>query len=223
MNKISPKDVFSTLYNQFGAQNWWPAETPFEVCIGAILTQNTAWSNVEKAIQSLKEENLLTEHEIAKANLAQIETAITPSGFYRQKAKRLKEFAEYVVKNYGNVEKMLIQPTGMLRRELLTLNGIGPETADSILLYAANKPIFVVDAYTKRIGSRIGWFDENSSYEEVQEFFTTNIKPNAKTYNEFHALIVKLAKDNCRKKPVCSKCPLNKKCKKIGVGWIGMK
>lgn len=212
---MAPLEAYQLLYKKFGFQHWWPADTPFEVAVGAILTQNTAWTNVEKAIANLKAEKLLTENALSNSNLTTIEKAIQPSGFYHQKAKRLKEFTEYVVKNYGNIEKMLGQPTGMLRRELLSLKGIGPETADSILLYAANKPVFVVDAYTKRIGSRMSWFNANASYEEVQRFFTENLSNNARLFNEYHALLVKLAKENCRKKPICQSCPLEKECRKI--------
>ena len=202
---MTPRELYLILFKRFGPQHWWPAETPFEVCVGAMLATNTSWSNAEKAIANLKKLKMLTVKAIAKADLKKLENAVKPSGFYRQKARRLKDFAAYVLENYGSVERMLSQPTGMLRRELLSLKGIGPETADSMLLYAAGKPVFVVDAYTFRLAKRLR-LTKAKTYDEMKAFFERELP--AKRFNEMHALIVRLAKENCRKKPRCEGCPV---------------
>jgi DNA-3-methyladenine glycosylase III (EC 3.2.2.-) len=177
--------------------------------VGAILTQNTSWNNVEKAIKNLKKQRLLNPAALKKVNSRKLARLIRPSGYYNQKTKKLKNFISFLYKRYsGSLTKMFRQRLPKLREELLEINGIGPETADSILLYAAKKPIFVVDAYTKRIFARHKLIKENSDYHSVQDLFMANLKPQAKIFNEFHALIVKLGKDICRIKPNCSICPL---------------
>ncbi len=190
--------IYGILKDRFGPQNWWPTiseNKQFEICVGAILTQNTSWKNVEKAIENLHSNNLLTQEAIKKVNKSKLAKLIKSAGYYNQKAKKLKLFADVINK----------EPT---RSKLLELWGIGPETADSILCYAYNKPIFVVDAYTKRIFSRLG-FKENS-YEDIQGLVHKDL--NSKYFNEFHALFVVLGKDFCRKEPLCSECPLGENC-----------
>ncbi len=202
--------IYKKLYHSFGPQYWWPAKTRFEVMVGAILTQNTSWSNAEKAINNLKKHKLLKPKELHKLPQKKLSNLIVPAGYYNIKAKRLKEFLNFLFKNYkGNLKKMASMDTPTLRRQLLSVNGIGPETADSILLYALNKPVFVIDAYTKRIFSRHGLIKDDAGYEQIQNLFMKNFKPQVKSFNEYHALLVKLAKDFCLKtKPKCNLCPL---------------
>ncbi len=178
--------------------------------VGAILTQNTNWGNVEKAINNLKKEKLLTLDAFDKITQKKLATLIRPSGYFNQKSKRLKDLVAYIKKNYnGSLTKFFRQDTYKLREELLSLKGIGPETADSILLYAAKKPVFVIDAYTKRVLMMHGIATEDSSYDEMQAIFMDNLKHDTKVFNEYHALIVRLAKEHCKKRePVCNVCPL---------------
>ncbi len=179
---------FEKLLEKHGPQGWWPGETKFEICAGAILTQNTNWRSVEKAIASLKHEKILTEKDIASCETAKLEEFVRPSGFYRQKARRLKTFSSYVVENYGSVEHWFDKRnTCELRTELLALNGIGPETADSIILYAAEKPVFVIDEYTKKWAEQFG---VSGSYGELQAWFEEKLPRSVSLFNEFHALIV---------------------------------
>lgn len=201
--------IYNRLLKHFGKQHWWPAETPFEVVVGAILTQNTSWSNVEMAIRNLKAQNLLGPSRLAAAGKAKIEKCVYPAGFYRQKAERLSRFARYLKKDYnGKLQALLKQPVEKLRPELLDFNGIGPETCDSILLYAGEKLVFPIDAYTMRMCKRLELTALNS-YEELRNFFEERIPPELKVYREFHALIVRWAKTYCRaKKPLCDGCPL---------------
>ena len=207
---ITLDSIYKKLYDSFGPQYWWPAQTPFEVMVGAILTQNTSWSNVRKAINNLKEHNLLSPKKLYQLTPKKLSNLIMPAGYYNIKAKRLKEFLNFLFKNYqGNLKKMVSVDTSALRRQLLSVNGIGPETADSILLYAMNKPIFVIDAYTKRILKRHKFINHDASYEETQNLFMSRLKSDVKLFNEYHALLVKLAKDFCLKtKPKCNICPL---------------
>ncbi|MDD5436341.1 MAG: endonuclease III domain-containing protein [Candidatus Omnitrophica bacterium] len=202
--------AYNKLYEFYGPQHWWPGRSRFEVIIGAILTQNTAWRNVEKAIKNLRAAGCLSSpskfHNITAKRLSRL---IRPAGYYNVKAKRLKNFTGYLVKRYGgSLDKLARVETGRLRRELLEVNGIGPETRDSILLYAFMRPVFVVDAYTKRIFSRHGLVTRGASYESVQALFTKNLPPEVNIFNEYHALIVRLGKDHCRKRPRCEECPL---------------
>lgn len=213
MNKGLPnvlKKTYNKLFKAFGPQHWWPGDTPFEVIVGAILTQNTAWTNVEKAIHNLKKAKLLTPGKLHDLSQDEIAKYIRPAGYFNIKAKRLKHFLNYLFDNYGgNLKKMFKKRSDALRRELLSVNGIGSETADSILLYAGNHPVFVVDAYTKRIFSRHQVVTADADYHDIQELFMKNLPHDVKMFNEYHALIVKAGKDFCRtRKPLCSRCPL---------------
>ena len=204
------KKSYNKLLKTFGPQHWWPGDTPFEVIVGAILTQNTAWTNVEKAIHNLKKAKLLTPGKLHDLSQDEIAKYIRPAGYFNIKAKRLKHFLNYLFDNYGgNLKKMFKKRTDAVRRELLSVNGIGPETADSILLYAGDHPVFVVDAYTKRIFSRHQVVKADAEYHDIQELFMKNLPHVVKMFNEYHALIVKAGKDFCRtRKPMCSRCPL---------------
>ncbi len=169
---------YRSLYRAWGEQHWWPAETPFEVIVGAYLTQNTAWKNVELALANLRAAKVLSVEGIRRVHLAKLERLIRPSGYFRQKAKRLKTLVEFLDKKYdGSLEQLFLQPTGTLREELLALNGVGPETADSILLYAGNHPVFVVDTYTRRILNRHGILPAKTDYEDIQKLFERALAP----------------------------------------------
>ena len=204
------KKTYEKLFAAFGPQHWWPGDTPFEIIVGAILTQNTAWTNVEKAIHNLKKAKLLTPGKLHDLSQDEIAKYIRPAGYFNIKAKRLKCFLNYLFDNYGgNLKKMFKKRTDALRRELLSVNGIGPETADSMLLYAGNHPVFVVDAYTKRIFFRHQVVKADAEYHDIQGIFMENLPHDVKMFNEYHALIVKAGKDFCRtRKPLCSRCPL---------------
>jgi endonuclease-3 related protein len=201
--------LYKNLYDYFGPQNWWPAEYEFEVIVGAVLTQNTNWRNVTKAIANLKKHNLLSVEKLKNLSISELARHIKPSGFYKIKAKRLKALVEYLDKEYqGDLLKMQSKPLTQLREELLKVYGIGQETADSILLYALNKPIFVVDTYTKRVLVRHKIIEENWNYAEIQQLFRESLPRSVKIYNEYHALLVKIGKEFCRKIPKCSICPV---------------
>jgi endonuclease-3 related protein len=205
-------EYFNSLFTRFGPQHWWPAKMPFELIIGAILTQNTSWTNVERAIANLHQAGLLTPEGIRKVGLRQLEQLIRPSGYFHQKARKLKAFCEFLSKEYrGSLRKMFETPTILLRERLLGVFGIGPETADSILVYGGGHPVFVVDAYTKRILTRHGWAGEKSNYDEMRWMFERQFPGNVKRFNEFHALIVNTGKNYCRtQKPLCEECPLGR-------------
>lgn len=201
--------IYRLMFSRLGPQHWWPAETPFEMMVGAILTQNTNWGNVEKAIERLRQAGMLKPDRIARASLPTLGALVRPAGYFRVKAKRLRSFVRYFVGRYsGDWRKMARRPTAELREELLAVHGVGPETADSILLYALRHPVFVVDAYTKRIFSRHGWAGEETEYHDLQGFIVRGIGGDPGLYNEYHALIVMIGKDFCRKKPRCESCPL---------------
>jgi endonuclease-3 related protein len=202
--------IYNSLYNYFGPLNWWPGDTPFEIMVGTILTQNTFWGNVEKAIENLKEENLLEPRKLYRINQEELAQLIKPSGYYNIKARRLKNFVNIFVNDFeGSTENMFSGDCRELRKKLLKVNGIGPETADSILLYAGKRPFFVVDAYTKRIFSRHKLISKDSTYYQIQEFFIKNLDKDVKLFNEFHAQIVMLGKTICTSKnPDCAKCPI---------------
>ncbi len=213
--QIILKQIYDRLYEHFGPQEWWPAETSFEVIVGAILTQNTSWSNVEKAIASLRKNKLLTPKALKAAPVSRLARLIRSSGYYNQKARKLKNFTDFLYANYGgNLKKMSKEGHFILRGKLLGVNGIGPETADSILLYAANKPVFVVDAYTRRVFSRHGLVKEDDTYSSIQSYFMDNLRNDPVLFNEFHALIVRLGKDVCKTRPDCGACPLKGSMKK---------
>ncbi len=201
--------IYKILLKEYGPQEWWPADSPFEVMIGAVLTQNTNWNNVSRAIDNLKNEDLICPHKIAGISKRKLISAIRPSGFYNQKAAYLKGLSRHIVEKYsGDLQKLSKVDTEILRDELLALKGLGPETVDSILLYALNQPVFVIDAYTRRIFGRHGVAIKDSDYSAWQKFFESQLPRDAKLFNEFHALIVRLAKERCRKKPDCQGCPL---------------
>ncbi len=205
---VSTKELFDILLDTFGPQNWWPGDSKFEIMIGAILTQNVSWRNVEKAIDNLKREDALSPDAVYKMDLERLEELIKPTGFYRQKAARLKRLSKLILKERG-VDSYLQQKD--LREQLLDIKGIGPETADSIVLYAGEIPTFVVDAYTKRIVERFYGFKGN--YEDIKEFFQKSLLKDAETYNEFHALLVELGKKYCKKTgPRCGECPISHLC-----------
>ena len=205
--------IFNLLLDRFGPQQWWPGDTQVEVIVGAILTQNTNWVNVEKAIINLKRAKALSIKTLASLSHNKLSALIKPSGYFNVKAVRLKNFIDYVSAEYhGSLKKMGREPVDKLRANLLSVNGIGPETADSILLYAFDKPSFVVDTYTKRVFSRLGLVSHDLEYAEVQLFFMDNLKTDVHLFNEYHALIVHLAKEHCKVKPACSGCPLVRDC-----------
>lgn len=198
-------DIYIKLYRTFGPQHWWPAETPFEVAVGAILTQNTNWQNVERAISNLKEKELLDPESLHSIDINSLASLIRPAGYYNVKAKRLKAFLDFLIRDFGGkMENMASLEVDDLRERLLNIDGIGPETADSILLYALNKPVFVVDVYTKRVLIRHGIINSNADYEEIQSLFHQSLKRDISLYNEFHALFVKLGKTFCKPEPLCS-------------------
>lgn len=204
------EEVFKRLYKEFGPQEWWPSDTNFETIIGAILTQAVNWSNVEKAIINLKKAGVLSPEKIKDIDQSNLALLIKPSGYYNMKARKLKAFTSFLFKEYdGSFKLMFKQELQVLRDELLDVYGIGPETADSILLYAGEYPIFVIDAYTRRIFYRMGYIPENINYHDFQELIMDNFKISVDNYNEFHALLVELGKNYCkRKNPLCSSCPL---------------
>ena len=205
-------EYFNSLFTAFGPQHWWPAKSPFEVIVGAILTQNTSWRNVEVAIANLRKAKLLAPRAIETARVEEIESRIRPSGYFRQKARKLKAFCAFLRHEYrGSPQRMFREPTLRLREKLLGVFGIGRETADSILLYAGGHPVFVVDTYTKRVLARHGWIDENIGYEDVRWKFERHFAGDARVYNEFHALIVHVGKTFCRKSAgLCGDCPLGR-------------
>jgi len=201
------KDIYNRLLAHFGPQHWWPGDSPFEIMVGAVLTQNTNWSNVEKAIANLKAAGLLAPAALAALPVAELAELIRPAGYHNLKAARLKNLLALIAAH--GIEALLAQPTHILRELLLSVKGIGPETADSILLYAANRPIFVVDAYTHRILFRHGLMSEDCDYFQMQELFMSHLEEDAALFNEYHALIVRVGKEFCRKStPNCAACPL---------------
>jgi endonuclease-3 related protein len=201
---------FTAMSQALGPMQWWPAKTPFEVIVGAILTQNTAWTNVERAIANLRSAQMLTPSTIGAARLSKLALLVRPSGYFRQKAKKLKAFVRFLQGEYGGSLKLMFNTsTETLRDKLLSVHGIGPETADSILLYAGNHPVFVVDAYTHRIFGRHGITDGKPQYESVRSLIEAALPHDSQLFNEFHALIVNTGKNWCRKKePRCAECPL---------------
>ncbi|MFQ5509946.1 MAG: endonuclease III domain-containing protein [Leptospirillia bacterium] len=213
------KKIHDQLFETFGPQHWWPGETPLEICVGAILTQNTAWANVEKAIANIKAAGLLNGEADSLSRLLnhpdpKLAELIRPSGYFNLKVGRLKGFLKFVMEGYGgSLSAMFQEPLHILRPKLLAVHGVGPETADSILLYAGGKPVFVVDAYTLRIFTRLGVVPEGTTYHRMQEVFCEELPEDVGLYNEYHALIVMLGKDFCRPgKPRCGECPVLESC-----------
>ncbi len=209
-NRPPLAEVYRRLYGAWGPQGWWPGRTATEMVVGAVLTQNCAWSNVEKAISRLKAARALSLRRLYDASPDELHEWLRPAGYYRVKARRVRALAALVVESYGGRLSLLLrEEPERLRAILLGVHGIGPETADSILLYAAGAPYFVVDAYTRRILTRHGWLREPASYDEVADLFHDALPRQAPLYNEFHALLVRLGKDHCRTRPRCEGCPLN--------------
>jgi endonuclease-3 related protein len=207
-------EIYDKMLKRFGPQHWWPGETPFEVMVGAILTQNTNWGNVEKAIGNLKLRGVLDPHAMLRLAPETLAELIRPAGYFNIKTQRLRNFLSYFVENYGgDVVRMRDRSLSTLREELLAVKGIGPETADSILLYALDKPSFVIDAYTHRVLSRHFLITEDADYNEMQNMMMSSFAEDAVHYNEYHALLVRIGKDFCKPKPQCENCPLN------GVNW----
>lgn len=222
------KQIYNKLHSHFGPQHWWPV-TPknkfhpeysgghrsekqqLEVCFGSILAQNTNWKNAEKAVIELNKNNLIDTNKITKINIKKLAKIIKSSGYHNQKAKKLKNFCEFLLKNYnGRLDLLFKNDIAELRTQLLSVNGIGHETADSIILYAAKKPIFVIDAYTKKIVNRLGYKEE--TYNELQKLFMQALPNSEKLFNEYHALLVELGKNICKKEPLCGNCPINEHC-----------
>ncbi len=214
MSAPEPLVIYKKLRKHFGFLNWWPGDTPFEIFVGAILTQQTTWKNVEKAIAGLKSADSLDIRKIARMPARRLQSLIRPSGYYRQKAKRLKGLCNAIIREHGSLEGLFSIQKDRLRRLLLSYNGIGNETADSIVLYAANKPEFVIDSYTKRAMSRINPnIDENIGYVKLKSYFEERIGSNLRLYKDFHAQFVELGKSYCKKtKPLCGGCPLRNMC-----------
>ncbi len=204
--------VFKILYENFGPQDWWPAESRLEIIIGAILTQAVSWSNVEIALNNLKNNNLLDIDSLDKLDQDKLAELIKASGYYNMKAKKIKAFTHFIIKEYnGNLDNLVNCNSQKIKKELLEVYGIGPETADSILLYAYQKPFFIIDSYTRRVLTRIGYIKEDITYDRLQYLFINNLSKDPQLYNEFHALLVNLGKNYCLKNsPMCSECPLKK-------------
>lgn len=206
-------EIYRLLFARYGTQYWWPADTPFEVIVGAILTQSAAWGNVEKAISNLKQARAMSTASLRKLPLDKLSKLIYPSGYYNAKALKLKAFVIHLKNAHeDSLGKLFSLDIQRLRSELLSIHGIGPETADSIILYAAHKPIFVIDAYTRRILTRLGLSPSKDDYSAFQAMFMANLPADEKQFNEYHALLVRLGKEVCKKVPLCEKCCLNRIC-----------
>jgi endonuclease-3 related protein len=223
VNNRSTSQLLQKIYHQlldaYGPQHWWPAEEPFEVMVGAILTQSAAWRNVEKAIANLKLAKALSPQALRRFSLSELCVLIRPCIYYNVKARKLKALADWLGEYcQDNLSKLFANSTAQLRQQLLSVWGIGEETADSILLYAANKPVFVIDAYTRRIINRIGLAPDSRSYTAYQSLFMDNLPPDATLFNEYHALLVRLGKDVCRKQPLCPQCCLRNICRYLDGG-----
>lgn len=209
--------IYNRLLTCYGQQHWWPGDSPFEVIVGAILTQSAAWTNVEKAIANLKSAGVLSPQSLRRLSQSEVAILIHPCGYYNVKALKLKVFVDWFGREYNDdINKLFDSDVSYLRRQLLSLYGIGEETADSIILYAAEKPVFVIDAYTHRIMTRIGLAIKDNSYSSFQRFFMDNLPADIKLFNEYHALLVRLGKDVCRRNPLCQKCCINDVCRFCG-------
>ncbi len=210
MNTNNYSVAFKLLYDHFGPQDWWPGDSPLEIMVGAILTQNTNWSNVSKAINNLRDADLLEYDALKRISVEEIAHYIRPSGYYNLKAKRLRNLLDMIEEQYGGkLDLFLGDQHGPCRENLLSVKGVGPETADAILLYACNHPAFVIDTYTHRLFSRHNLVDEETDYETMQDLFLSVLPEDVELYNEYHALIVKTATTYCKKNnPLCEQCPL---------------
>lgn len=207
------KIIYQRLFNHYGPLHWWPAEEPFEVMVGAILTQSAAWTNVQKAIANLKSNGVMSPQQIRSIPVEALSRLVYPSGYYNAKARKLKALALYLGERYDDsLSALFAGDTYELREELLGVHGIGEETADSIILYAAGKPIFVIDAYTRRTFFRLGLCPEKETYHRLQAMFMDNLPHDPQLFNDYHALVVQHGKEVCRKRPLCSECPIKDVC-----------
>jgi len=214
--------AFERLLARFGPQRWWPAETPFEVCVGAILVQGTSWRNADLALAALRRADRLRFDRLRDLGSGQLSGLIRPVGFHRVKARRVSAFLEFLEEQYaGDAAALAGTESADLRRQLLAVEGIGPETADAIALYAAGKPVFVVDAYARRVFSRLGLIEANAAHGAIQQWVAAELGRDSDLYNEYHALIVELAKTTCRRRPRCEVCPLRERCRLVGVEGAG--
>ncbi len=203
------QQLYDQLLAAFGPQDWWPGDSPLEVMVGAVLVQNTAWKNVTRAIDNLREEGLLSAEGLNELAQPELEELIRPAGYFRLKARRLRSLIDFLFAEYdGSLEAMFATEMSTLRQQLLGVNGVGPETADSILLYAGEMPTFVVDTYTHRVLARHGWIEYEADYHQIKEHFELNLQCDVPLYNEFHALLVRVGHHYCRKTPKCEECPL---------------
>ena len=209
MSRQTLTEIYQRLWDRYGPQHWWPGETRFEIIVGAVLTQNTNWNNVEKAIANLKNANALSPEKLHTMAVEYLAPLIRPAGYFNQKSARLKVLVDWLFDRYdGSLDALAQLPASTLRENLLALKGIGPETADSICLYAFDKPVFVVDAYTARIFGRHGFLEPGCGYADIQDLFHGSLEADVSLFNEFHALIVRVGKDHCKRKAACDGCPL---------------
>jgi endonuclease-3 related protein len=204
------REAFDRLFAAYGPQQWWPGDGPLEVLVGAVLVQNTAWRNVEKALVNLREAGVLNARRLYALPVAELAELIRPAGYYRVKAQRLRNLLRLLIERYdGAIEKMFATPPDELRRELLEVHGVGNETADAILLYAGHMPSFVADTYAHRVAARHGWLEFDADYAAIKEFFEAGLPVDVQVYNEYHALLVRVGKDYCKSgEPKCDGCPL---------------
>jgi endonuclease III related protein len=210
--------VYRRLRDRYGHAGWWPSESSFEVCVGAILVQNTAWVNVERTLASLRRRGLLSFEALHRRPPSRLAPLLRSSGTFRVKARRLRAFLDFLRSEYGGmVEAMAAEDPAVLHEKLLAVAGIGPETADSIALYAAGHPVFVVDAYARRVFSRLGLLGGEEAYDEVQRFLMNRLPRDAALYNDYHAQLVRVGKEACRIRPRCAECPLEDLCPKRGL------
>lgn len=211
--QVEASVLYKKMKSRFGFRDWWAGETKFEIFIGAILVQQTSWRNVKLSLNAIKKAKAMDINLIASMNIRKVEKLVRQSGFYRQKAKRIKQISKTIIKNYGSLEDLFSMDKKELRNVLLSMDGIGKETADCIVLYAADKPAFVIDAYTKRIMSRVDYnINQNISYDDLQKYFEHNIQNNLELYKDFHAQFVELGKNYCKPTPKCYSCPLRNIC-----------
>ncbi len=210
----TPRIIYRVLRSHYGHQHWWPGDTPFEIILGAILTQSCSWSNVEKAIMNIKHVRALSPKTLIAMPLSRLASLVRPSGYFNQKAKKIRAFLSFFSAQYGSsIARMKKKRLAPLREELLSIWGVGKETADSILCYALSKPALVIDAYTRRLFHRLGHTAEDASYDELQDYLTARLPRSTALYNDFHAQVVIHCKDVCRTKPKCDRCTLSKICR----------